>query len=247
MSEITTRGPPAPVLPALPPREPTLSPILAGLAERMANPHPDIGTRGMILPLFLRAEAEAALARYEQLLLPAPEGIVMDWLTGVSLGMNQPLTAKELASRATEIIPALITLPGGVFTSGTRQEAQITFDWFPGIKDLHALLWRHARPVLARRTALQTLLATHEPVIAPPVSNEERAEILNNFRPKIEAALPVRTAEPAAVVGPRPRYKTDAQLLATYQAEIDRDPTSLAASAARARMEMLTAKLKRDS
>ena len=229
---IITGRPLPPVLPALPGREPKLSAPLADLTERMANPHPDTGVRGVVLPKFLRPETEEALARYEHLALPGPEGLIMDWLTGVNLGMAQPLAAKELAARATEIIPALSSLPASVFTSDTRREAQITFDWFPGIKELNALLSRHAQGILSKRRALAALLETDEEIVRPPKTPEEIAAI----HAMIEAEFPETPVVERE--GPKASYLSRAQLRELYRRQAaDADP--LVAKGGRLRLRML--------
>jgi hypothetical protein len=222
-----------PVLPALPAREPRLSPVLDGLVERMANPHPEAGVRGVVLPKFLRGEATAALDRYEQLAEPvSDDGLIMDWLTGVSLGMAQPLSGKELAVRATEIIPALSSLPASVFTSGTRQEAQIAFQWFPGVAELHALLSKHALGIYGKRRTLTALLETQEEAPVAPPSPEEVAAI----REKLAAEFPeVPVVEQE---GPRARYLTRDELRAAYARQAEHGDSAVA-GIARHRLAMM--------
>ena len=231
------RGHP-PTLPALPGREPTLSPVLASLAERMANPHPEAGVRGVILPKFLRQEAAAALERYEQLALPVGnEKLVMDWLTGVSLGMAQPLSQNELVIRAIEIIPALSSLPASVFTSDTRQEAQRAFSWFPGVAEAYALLSKHAVGIFTKRRVLKALLeATEDAPVVPP-SPEELAAI----REKLAAAFPEKPpAEPER--GPKANYLSRDQLREAYRG-LARDQNPGIAHGARVRLRMMGDKL----
>lgn len=227
-----------PPVPATTPWQPRLSIVLADLVRRMSDPHPDVGIRDIVLPDWLRPEAQAALVRHEQLLSPCEGEVVFAWLKGVNAGLAQPLAMKDLIERARDLGDVLGSFPFGVFHSGTRREAQLTFQWFPGAKELNELLTPHAIPYRATQRALAALIATEPlPMPEPKPAPEVREAQAEEFRRRIAEVLPTYAEDKPAPSEAKPRYLTREQLTASYLRQADTNPN--AAAAARARLAML--------
>jgi hypothetical protein len=238
MGQLSHHGPQI-TLPALPPREPILTPALGHLVSAMANPHPDVSVRGVVLPLFLRRETADALARYDQLARPADGTVIVRWLAAINQAMNKPLQEDEFVARVGEIVDVLAAIPAGFFNAGTKQDAQRQFQWFPGAADLYGLLCGHVREFNVKRRALEDLLATQAPPEPVELSAEERQAILDDFHAKMaNIGRPLATeAETRTVETARPRYLTRSELRGTLERIAERDPDF--AGAARTRIATL--------
>lgn len=237
MDIIPAGGQPPPV-PAIPPWQPRLSVVLEGLVRRMENPHPDVGLRDIVLPDWLRPEAKTALARHEQLLAPAGADVIFAWLKGVNAGMAQPLALKDLTERVRDLGDLLASFPFGVFHSGTRREAQLAFQWFPGAKELNDLLNPHAIPYRSIQRALAALIATEPlPMPEPKPDPEVREAIVEDVRRRMTEVIPGYGEDKPTPSEAKPRYLTREQLTASYMRQAETDPN--AASAAQARLAML--------
>lgn len=239
-NQLTTSTPPPPRLPATPAKEPVLSRVLREAVARAADPHPDVGLRGISLPRAERAEAQTALARYNQLLTPADPRRIMAWLAGVNAGMAQPLSAHLLGERMPDLIDALRDLPDDVFNAGTRRDAQIAFKYFPGVAEAYALLRTQAVPLRQKRDGLLRLLKVGERPPAVAYTQDERDAIMAEWRPKFDALVAdlKPTPEQAEHLGLRPRYLTREELRATYE-QLTQHPDTFVKSSAHLRLRSL--------
>jgi len=229
-------------LPATSAKPPVLSPSLRATVDRAADPHPDVGIRGLALPRGSRGEAEQALARLGQLLTPAEPHRVTAWLTGVNKGVAAPLPGEELARRLPEFVAALRPLPADVFTAATRREAQIAFKFFPSIAEAHALLRAHAAPLIARRDGLRRLLDIGEEASPRPLTQAERDAIGADMQQKLAARIAEMSAEEIkreeVSLHSQTRPLSRDQLRAAYEQQAT-DENPLVASIARTRLRGL--------
>ena len=216
---------PAPVLPALPAAEPKLSADLTRLVGAARQPHANVGLRGVFLPEHLRTEARRAADRYEQLTKPPAVERIFNWLIGVNNVLTQGKPRGDVLTRAANYLDVLAEIPEVCFNSGTRQDAQAAFKWFPSAAEVYDLLRPHALALHGKRHALRTLLGAPAAIIEKPAqkpSVEIRDAIVEKFRMQMAAVQAEREAVKAE--NPRPPgaelksgHLSPGQLIAAYQ------------------------------
>ena len=198
----------------------------AAIYDRL-NPHPDVGVNLALVNDAMRREAKSAADAMRAQCEPATFATVKDWLAMLNNAVKNPMEREEFLDRCEAITIACGDLPHVVFTPATQREALRTFEFFPSVAQVHALLRPHGAPLTARRAALKAIgkMAAPEPtepVDKGPEAQEHVAAVVASFMAERSWNAPGAKAEAKAKI--RPAYLTGEQLAAARARMAGQDP-----------------------
>lgn len=188
-----------------------------------------------------RQEAEWALEQMGDTLAQATPDALRAWLKPINAGVRNPQDAAAFALRCTAIVLACDGIPVGALTPEAQRDALRTFEFFPSAPEVHALLQRHAAPILRAAEGYQRVVDAPEPAEEPKAAGtpsrtpQEIAHVQEQLAALKRDLVASREAvRPMAV---QPRRLTDAQLIEAYRQQAARG--GVAGNLARARLAYL--------
>ncbi len=160
-----------------------LSSSLNGWLRRIETEQP--GSRPSI-PSAVRNEAEAALSAIDEALKPAPEALVLRWLTALgTLTATRPDEAD--ASGKVRAYAAMLELPASAFTRRSLDAAARRFRFFPSYAELTEHL--EAETADARRTRHQLRRLAALPVADSSPAGQRWSELTAEQREQFEMLM----------------------------------------------------------
>ncbi|MCQ8240544.1 hypothetical protein [Rhizosaccharibacter radicis] len=114
-----------------------------------------------------RDQARSLLAAYRAA-EPVDGRRVRDWMVALNAAVANPHDAKAFAARLAAFGPVLAGYPAAVFSETALHDAMRTFEFFPSVAKLTALLDRQAAPIRAVIAGLEAIADSEPPAAAEP-------------------------------------------------------------------------------